>query len=408
MSSIFNLGMKYLKISTITLICSLQLVCNLQIEILAQGDEISGDNNNCQVQTARAEFKFFTINNFEQFKKIFNKHYTSIAENLSRKSLYINRAVRAFKSAVKYKYNKSDYYLKVNQMSDWTDRELQGTLIPVEKSSELYDKITDYDPIEKKRYKRGILKDSKLALNKAIKGPGYNFVSIDHRDSRCLTSVKDQGTCGSCYIFATLALYEWLYCKATGKSIDFSEQYVIDCGHRSGASGCQGGVVKNVVDFISDYGLEIEQNYPNTDAQGVCKFESSQSKSSLGFIRPMIGGLHSIDEDDFEKFLKKSPILVTLQVNSEFFQYGGGVDDARGCDYSRLHAVLLVGQGRQDGKDYWLMRNSHGPFFGEDGHYKLNKLTHCFHWLGYRSEDKFKPNSHENMNPHYDIKVSDT
>lgn len=406
--------MRYFSALTILAILTLQLACNLISASRDQDDEntlnvhSSGELGMIN-QSARSKFRFSIIYDFEEFKKVFNKQYTSIVENLSRKKLYILRALRAFKSSIRYKYNKSDHYLKINQMSDWTHSELQDvTMRPAEMLSGTHpDMFKEVGKsIESKRYKRGILKSSKIAINKAIRGSGYDFVTIDHRDSNCLSSVKDQGHCGGCYIYATIALYEWLHCKATGNLIEFSEQYAIDCGHNSGANGCQGGVFKNVVDFIKDYGLETGKNYPNTQSQGFCPYKSTTSSNSMGFIRPIIGGFHSVDEEDFEKNLKKGPIAVALKLNAHFFEYGGGVDDAKGCDLSRFHLVLLIGSGREEGKDYWLFRNSHGSTWGSDGHYKLNKISNCIMMsLGYVSKDKFNTDSKENINPSYESRT---
>lgn len=405
--------MRYFSISTILAVLTLQLACN---SIRASRDQDKTTTLNVHSsgeleinQSARSKFRFFSIYDFKEFKKVFNKQYTSIVENLSRKRFYILRALRAFKSSVRYKYNKSDHYLKINQMSDWTHNELEDVTIPPAEvlSEHHHDMFKEGSKsIERKRYKRGILKDSKIALNKVIRGSGYDFVTTDHRNSDCLNPVKDQGHCGSCYIYATVALYEWLHCKATGNLVEFSEQYAIDCGHSSGANGCQGGVFKNVVDFIKDYGLETYENYPNTQSQGFCPYESSMSPNSMGFIRPVIGGFHWVDEEDFEKHLKKEPIAVALLLNEYFFEYGGGVDDAKGCDLSRFHLVLLIGSGREEGKDYWLFRNSHGSTWGNDGHYKLNKNSNCIMMsLGYVSKDKFKTNSRENINPNYESRA---
>lgn len=72
--------------------------------------------------------------------------------------------------------------------------------------------------------------------------------------------------------------------------------------------------------------------------------------------------------------------MVAMYVSREFMQYRGGVHDGGKCDKSMGHSMVLVGHGRQDGMQYWLFKNSHGPTWGERGYYKLNKKTgrKCF------------------------------
>lgn len=81
---------------------------------------------------------------------------------------------------------------------------------------------------------------------------------------------------------------------------------------------------------------------------------------------------------EFEEQLQVSPLTVAIYPSREFVYFGGGVDEGKGCaERKRLHAMLLVGSGREDGHEYWLLRNSHGPHYGEAGHYKLRKDSNC-------------------------------
>ena len=71
---------------------------------------------------------------------------------------------------------------------------------------------------------------------------------------------------------------------------------------------------------------------------------------------------------------------------SYMFDYGGGIyeDDAccnypePDCGYNINHAVAVVGYGSEGGKDFWLIKNSWGPFWGEGGFIRMKRGTgHC-------------------------------
>merc|ERR1711962_1268793 len=80
-------------------------------------------------------------------------------------------------------------------------------------------------------------------------------------------------------------------------------------------------------------------------------------------------------------------VVTAVQANSDWSYYNGGVLDSRqccnaasdsSCIYNLNHAVLVVGYGRQSGQDYWLIKNSWGRSWGENGFVKVKKGTgHC-------------------------------
>lgn len=204
-----------------------------------------------------------------------------------------------------------------------------------------------------------------------------DIVYIDQRKSGCFFPPRSQGTCGSCYAFAAIALYEWSYCMATGVQVAFSEQYIIDCGARVGLQGCQGGEPVQISEFVKHYGLETRSNYPYRMIDEQCPYDDDTPPHSMGFLRVEDRGFSLVDLDLVEAFLRISPMVMNIRCNENFLYYGGGVDKMDGCRADKLHAIVLIGSGREDGEEYWLFRNSHSEAWGEKGYYKMTKNNNC-------------------------------
>lgn len=75
------------------------------------------------------------------------------------------------------------------------------------------------------------------------------------------------------------------------------------------------------------------------------------------------------------------PISVSIDASEQTFQfYANGIYDNPLCSSENLgHAVLLVGYGTENGLDYWLIKNSWGTEWGNDGYVKIarNKNNLC-------------------------------
>lgn len=76
--------------------------------------------------------------------------------------------------------------------------------------------------------------------------------------------------------------------------------------------------------------------------------------------------------DQMKAALNKGPTSVAVEASMSYFRfYTSGVMDNVACGTTLDHAVLAVGYGNEDGKDYWLVKNSWGSKWGLDGYIKL-------------------------------------
>merc|ERR1712198_820773 len=197
---------------------------------------------------------------------------------------------------------------------------------------------------------------------------------FDWRDHGAVTEVKNQGQCGSCWAFSVTGNVEGAYAVKHGKLLDLSEQELVDCDTRD--NGCNGGLPENAYKTLLEIGgLETEQDYGYDGEDEQCKFNRSR-------VAARVSGGVEIGQNETQMaqwLIKNGPISVGLNANAMQF-YKGGVSHPFKflCDPSGIdHGVLIVGFGVHTTKylhrvqPYWLIKNSWGPSWGENGYYKL-------------------------------------
>ncbi len=216
----------------------------------------------------------------------------------------------------------------------------------------------------------------KITLLDQIKGHStpYKYTTenvpaeFDWRKEGAVGPVKDQGQCGSCWAFSTVANLEGIYHKKFNTSVVLSEQQLVDCDKVD--SGCNGGLMENAIKYVQDNGLTNAASYKYIARDGKCK--QSSVKSAI-----QVSGQHfsaDKDEENIKKMLVETGPL-SIAVNAEPFQfYDSGIldSDESDCDPSSLnHGVAIVGYGSDNGAQYWIVRNSWGSGWGENGYIRV-------------------------------------
>lgn len=192
--------------------------------------------------------------------------------------------------------------------------------------------------------------------------------AIDWREKNAVTPVKNQGMCGSCWAFGTVANIEGLYAIRNGTLESFSEQELVDCDRVD--FGCNGGLpFQAVAELMRLGGLMKEADYPYKGVAKPCKFDKTKVAVTVS------GREHvSTDEEQIAAYVAKNG-PVSIGVNAAAMQfYMGGVSHPWSflCSASGLdHAVTIVGYGTDGNKPFWNIKNSWGPGWGEKGYYRL-------------------------------------
>lgn len=229
-----------------------------------------------------------------------------------------------------------------------------------------------------------LIKNLSLACNTSSK-------KYDARNNNYVTPVKDQ-QCGNCWTYSAVGAYEGNYLKTNGgasNSIDPSERYAQIC---SGGGDCSGGFAYKIFDWMVSKNKNLANNasYPDNGTNGTCPAGTPATNFyavAWGVVDPSgdINKIASVAKIK-EAICKYGPIAASVNATSLFQNYTNGTFFETASNYnspSSNHAIVLCGW--DDDKGAWLMKNSWGTDWGEDGYmwikYNTNNIGRRAAWV---------------------------
>lgn len=190
------------------------------------------------------------------------------------------------------------------------------------------------------------------------------------------TWVRNQGGCGSCWAVASIGALEMHMEKKLGIAQRLSPQQLVDCvpnpKHCGGTGGCQGATGELAFEHVRRHGISAEDAYRSQSGKCNSRAQPSQLRLSR-FVRLPENQAKPLQH----ALATQGPVVVSVD-GSGWYGYDSGV--FAGCDKDCVvnHAVLAVGYGNDRGgsnKDYWTIRNSWGPDWGEHGFMRIERHT---------------------------------
>merc|ERR1719430_340314 len=318
---------------------------------------------------------------FLQFAQEHGKQYKSRAEYNLRKTIFMENYESMMAHNARFDAGEETWTRKVTPNYDWTQEEFESVYtsgIPKYDENSVF--VDSVDEAIEEKVKSRSAPDS------------WNWVSQGG-----ISSVKNQGQCGSCAAFATVAVIETCFWQRRGVMFDdLSEQHINSCAYNHyyyddegawGAFGCDGAWPPAYFDWLvknNNGKIQTESAYPYTATTGTCRPHNGGD-----FQNGVVTGMYNLwntNERDMKELVYINPVTTTLQA-SYLGDYNGGIyNDNRSCEqatdpqckYNLNNEITVVGYGRESGMDYWLVKNSWASWFGENGYFKIKRGTgHC-------------------------------
>mmetsp|Transcript_313 Transcript_313/g.286 ORF Transcript_313/g.286 Transcript_313/m.286 type:complete len:444 (+) Transcript_313:142-1473(+) len=311
---------------------------------------------------------------FLDFTEKHGKVYDSDEELSSRYEIFINNlALIAERNMAEKRVGGSATH-GISQFADMTDEEFmqqyQGVRLPA--ISDMKNTVNVPQPVE-----------STVLTSSATSS---NWIST------YTTSVREQGKCGSCWAVSsaeqiesdTLRVLKNKY-NVTPDEVDIklSVQQLVDCVYYNIKDGCSGGWPSIAFTYVELFGIELNVSYPYlAHNETVCKADESR------VVLTLAGHTNVYGNEEWMKahVLNTGPLVIAVH-GTYLKTYTGGVIKNCGENGHVSHGVQVVGLNMEDSNNpYWIVRNSWGRNWGENGYFYLaygENMCNCSYYAAY-------------------------
>jgi cathepsin B len=187
----------------------------------------------------------------------------------------------------------------------------------------------------------------------------------------CQFSIRNQANCGSCWAFGAAETLSTNLCVLGVGNVILSPQDLISCDKTNHA--CHGGTLPAAWDYMQEHGLGSDSGDPYASGDGSCNntcVPSCPARTSTKKCPVPYSTLNS-DQEIQAAVMAVGAVEVGFFVMADFMNYKGGIFHSNSKQTLGGHAVKIVGWGHEGETFYWIVQNSWGPEWGENGFFRI-------------------------------------
>ncbi|KAG5681190.1 hypothetical protein PVAND_010647 [Polypedilum vanderplanki] len=296
---------------------------------------------------------------FFEFKYKFNKEYDNAFEEHLRCEIFTKKFNEITKRSKLLAAGQNPYEETIYEFSDLTREEFKKQYTGLVRSNE----TTELFEV------RSQLPDSLLKTLPDNWKPMSEELDLRIPEIH----IKDQNPCGSCYIFAATGVFEYYLYQKLRSYQDLSEQMSVDCMRKD---TCEGGMPHEVFNYFLRKGADYTSVYPYRAREQRCHYLDTNNPKN-GVSKSFAKQWHAAPSDEkYLMYLLENVGWVAISISATPIEhYKTGIIPASYCHGEVNHAVILVGYGtdQKTGTPYWIVRNSWGPEWGENGYFRMER-----------------------------------
>lgn len=235
--------------------------------------------------------------------------------------------------------------------------------------------------------------------------------SYDARSMNLISPIVGDQQCGNCWAYSAIGAYESSFIRVNGaqRGINCSEQHVVSC---AGLGSCSGGFYHEVFDWMvaKDKNLINETAMPDQGTNAPCAVRAGTTSPyfavAWGAVNPSSNLSEIPSVNDIKAAIcKYGSVAAAVQASNLFKNYSNGVfyefENRKPGEIWANHAVLIIGwdddkvatrtydqttgRGTDGKRGAWLIKNSWGKGWGEDGYmwisYHSNNIGYMASWV---------------------------